>query len=112
MGMPVFMEDCKRRCSRPVSYLAWTEPGDMRRCPRLGHFQSRSGSMDANAVLGIVYTAAVIGVCAMWFHRCARADKGRQGRAFSKRTFRYAGPGFLLGIVFLTSDLGSPPVGL
>jgi hypothetical protein len=68
--------------------------------------------MDANAIYGIAYTAAVVGVCVIWFYHCGRADKGREVRAFSKRTLRYAGSGFLLGVILLTADLGNPPVGL
>ncbi|HEX8989829.1 MAG TPA: hypothetical protein VF816_17860 [Rhodocyclaceae bacterium] len=68
--------------------------------------------MDANLFYGIFYTVAVVAVCAAWFHRCGRADRSREVRAFAKRTLRYAVPGFVLGLVLLTSDLGTPPAGL
>jgi len=51
--------------------------------------------------------AAVLGVIGTWFWLCGYADKTRQLRAFAKRTLLYAGVGLLLGIAFLTSDLGT-----
>jgi len=68
--------------------------------------------MEATLVWGITLTLAVIGTCGAWFHFCGRADKTRQLRPFAKRTFMVAGPGFLTGLAFVTSDLGSPPMGL
>jgi hypothetical protein len=68
--------------------------------------------METNLVWGIAFTLAVIGVCGTWFYCCGRADRNRQVRRFARRSFRYAGIGFLLGIAFLSSDLGSPPMGL
>ncbi len=68
--------------------------------------------MDADLFWGITFTLAVLGVCGAWFVRYARADRTRRARAFAKRTFYYAGAGFVLGLAFLTSDLGSPPMGL
>ncbi|MGE5466281.1 MAG: hypothetical protein ACM3Y9_02540 [Ignavibacteria bacterium] len=68
--------------------------------------------MDADLIWGITFTLAVIGVCGMWFYRCGHADKNRHIRRFAQRSLLYAGLGFLLGLAFLTSDLGSPPMGL
>jgi len=51
--------------------------------------------------------AAVLGVIGTWFWLCGYADRTRQLRAFAKRTLLFAGAGLLLGIGFLTSDLGT-----
>jgi hypothetical protein len=68
--------------------------------------------MDADLFWGVAFTVAVVGTCCVWFYCCGRADKNRQLREFAKRTFLYAGPGFLLGLVYVTSDLGPAPLGL
>jgi hypothetical protein len=51
--------------------------------------------------------AAVLGVIGTWFWLCGYADRTRQLRAFATRTLLFAGAGLLLGIGFLTSDLGT-----
>lgn len=68
--------------------------------------------MDANFLLGIAFTVGVVAVCGVWFYWCGYADKMRQVRPFAKRSFRYAGYGFVLGVAYLSADLGSPPMGL
>jgi hypothetical protein len=68
--------------------------------------------MDADLIFGIALTLAVLAVCGLWFYRCAHAERARQMRGFARRSFRYAGAGFLLGVAYLTSDLGTPPMGL
>jgi len=55
---------------------------------------------------GVTLSLAVIAVMAFWFHACGRADHARALRAFARRTLVYAIPGFLVGLAFLTSDLG------
>jgi len=68
--------------------------------------------METDLILGIALTVAVLGVCGAWFFWCGYADRTRQTRALAKRTLIYAGGGFLLGIAFITSDLGTPPMGV
>ena len=68
--------------------------------------------MEDKLFWGIALTVAVVGVCVRWFVACGEADRARQLRPFAKRTVLYAGPGFLIGLAFATSDLGSPPMGL
>jgi hypothetical protein len=68
--------------------------------------------MEAELFWGIAFTVAVVGVCGVWFYRCGHADKTRQLRPFANRTFFYAGPGFLLGLTYVTADLGPAPMGL
>lgn len=63
--------------------------------------------MDINLLWGIALTLAVLGVLGVWFHWCGHADKTRQMRAFAMSTLRYAGVGFVVGVAFLTSDLGT-----
>lgn len=65
--------------------------------------------MDTNLLWGIALTLAVLGVLGLWFHGCGQADKTRQVRAFAMLTLRYAGAGFVVGLAFLTSDLGTGP---
>lgn len=65
--------------------------------------------MDANLLWGAALTLTVLAVLGGWFALCGRADKRRGMRAFARRTFLYAGVGFVLGLAFLTSDLGSAP---
>jgi hypothetical protein len=65
--------------------------------------------MEADLILGIALTLAVLGVCGTWFRRYGQADKTRRAHAFAKRSLLYAGTGFLGGLAFVTSDLGSPP---
>ena len=65
--------------------------------------------MDKNLLWGIALTLAVFGVLGFWFRSCGRADRTRQMRAFAMLTLRYAGVGFVLGMAFLTSDLGTAP---
>jgi hypothetical protein len=65
--------------------------------------------VDRNLLWGIALVLAVLGVLGVWFHWCGRADRTRQMRAFAVRTLRYAGVGFVLGMAFLTSDLGTAP---
>jgi hypothetical protein len=61
---------------------------------------------------GIALTLAVVGVCGTWFFWCGHADETRQLRAFAKRTFLYAGVGLLVGLAFLSSGQGPPPMGI
>ena len=68
--------------------------------------------MDANLFWGIAWTLAVLGVCGTWFFWCGRADTMRCVRPFAKHTLLYAGGGFVAGLAVVTSDLGSPPMGL
>ncbi len=68
--------------------------------------------MEADLFWGITFTVAVLGVCGTWFFWCGHADKTRQVRAFAKRTFLYAGPGFLVGLSLVTSGFGTPPMGV
>ena len=63
--------------------------------------------MDINLLWMIVLILAVLGVLGVWFHWCGHADKARQMRAFAMSTLRYAGVGFVVGVAFLTSDLGT-----
>ena len=65
--------------------------------------------MDTNLLWGIALTLAVLGVLGVWFRWCGHADKTRQVRAFAMSTFRYAGVGFVVGVAFLTSDIGTAP---
>jgi len=65
--------------------------------------------VDKNLLWGIALTLAVFGVLGFWFRSCGRADRTRQMRAFAMLTLRYAGVGFVLGMAFLTSDLGTAP---
>jgi hypothetical protein len=65
--------------------------------------------VNANLVWGMFLTAAVLGGLGFWFHRCGRADQSRELRGFAIRTLRYAGAGFVVGVAFLTSDLGTAP---
>jgi hypothetical protein len=65
--------------------------------------------VDANLAWGVAFTLSVLAVLGGWFVLCGRADKRRGVRAFAKRTFLYAGLGFVLGLAFLTSDLGTAP---
>lgn len=66
--------------------------------------------MDANLLWGVALTLVVLGVLGVWFVLCGRADKRRRVREFARRTFVYAGIGFVLGLAFLTSDLGTAPL--
>jgi hypothetical protein len=65
--------------------------------------------VDANLSWEIALTLAVLGVLGVWFRWCGQADKARQMRAFAMRTLVYAGAGFVVGVAFLTSDIGSAP---
>lgn len=65
--------------------------------------------MDTSLLGGFALTLAVLGILGLWFYGCGRADKKRQVRAFAKSTLLYAGVGFVIGVAFLTSDLGSAP---
>jgi hypothetical protein len=56
---------------------------------------------------GFALTVVVIGVLGAWFAACGHADKARRSRHFARRTLVYAGIGFVLGLAFLTSDLGT-----
>lgn len=78
-----------------------------RNCPA-----RRAKLMDTNLFWGTALTLAVLAVCGAWFFWCGHADRTRQLRAFAKRTLVYAGLGFLVGLAFLSSDLGTPPMGL
>jgi len=64
--------------------------------------------VDINLLWMIVLILAVLSVLGVWFHWCGHADKARQMRAFAMSTLRYAGVGFVVGVAFLTSDLGTP----
>jgi hypothetical protein len=68
--------------------------------------------MESDLFWGITCTVAVVSVCGGWFYYCGHADKTRQLRAFAKRTFIYAGAGFLLGLTYVTADLGPAPMGV
>ncbi|HWS13478.1 MAG TPA: hypothetical protein VN279_11800 [Rhodocyclaceae bacterium] len=68
--------------------------------------------METDLFWGIALTLAVLGTCGAWFYWCGYADRTRQLRALARRTFRYAGIGFLLGLAVLNSDLGTPPMGM
>jgi hypothetical protein len=61
---------------------------------------------------GIILTLAVLGVCGMWFYWCGHADKMRQTRAFAKHTFLYAGLGFVIGLVYLSSGRAPSSMGV
>jgi len=63
--------------------------------------------VDANLLWGIALVLTVIGVLGAWFHWCGQADEARRMRAFAMSTLRYAGAGFVVGLAFLTSDLGT-----
>jgi hypothetical protein len=65
--------------------------------------------VDTNLLWGIAFTLAVLGVLGVWFYWCGHADRNRQMRAFAMTTLRYAGVGFVVGVAFLTSDLGTAP---
>lgn len=65
--------------------------------------------VDTNLLWGITLTAAVFGVLGVWFYWCGHADEARQMRAFTMSTLRYAGAGFVVGVAFLKSDLGTAP---
>jgi hypothetical protein len=65
--------------------------------------------VENNLLWGIALILGVLGVLGVWFHSCGRADSRRQMRAFAMNTLRYAGVGFVLGLAFLTSDLGTAP---
>ena len=65
--------------------------------------------MDTDLVWGSVLTVTVLGVLGVWFYWCGHADRTRQMRGFAMSTLRYAGAGFLVGVAFLTSDLGTAP---
>jgi len=65
--------------------------------------------VDTNLLWGIALTLAVLGVLGVWFYWCGQADRTRQMRAFAMNTLRYAGVGFVVGVAFLTSDLGTAP---
>jgi len=65
--------------------------------------------VDTNLLWVIALTVAVLGVLGVWFYWCGYADKTRQMRAFAMSTLRYAGVGFVVGVAFLTSDLGTAP---
>jgi hypothetical protein len=65
--------------------------------------------VDTNLLWGIALTLAVLGVLGVWFYWCGHADKTRQMRTFAMITLRYAGAGFVVGVAFLTSDLGTAP---
>jgi hypothetical protein len=68
--------------------------------------------METDLYWGIALTVAVVGICGAWFFCCGYADKTRRARAFARRTLLYAGPGFVLGLAFVTSGLGTAPMGL
>jgi hypothetical protein len=65
--------------------------------------------VDTNLLWGIALTLTVLGVLGVWFYWCGHADRTRQMRAFAMNTLRYAGVGFVVGVAFLTSDLGTAP---
>jgi hypothetical protein len=72
----------------------------------------RQELVDTDLFWGIALTLAVLCVCGAWFVWCGYADKTRQLRRLAKHTLLYAGAGFLVGTAFLTSDLGTAPMGL
>lgn len=63
-----------------------------------------------NVLWGAALTLAVVAVLGAWFFLCGRANERRQARPFAKTTLVYAGAGFVVGVAFLTSDLGSPAI--
>src|SRR6266498_3199438 len=65
--------------------------------------------LDTDLLWGVALTLAVLGVLGAWFYWCGYADKTRQMRTFAKSTLLYAGVGFVVGVAFLTSDLGTAP---
>jgi hypothetical protein len=65
--------------------------------------------VDINLLWMIALILAVLGVLGVWFHWCGRADRARRLRDFAMSTLRYAGVGFVVGVAFLTSDLGTAP---
>lgn len=65
--------------------------------------------MDTDLLWGIALILTVLGILGVWFHWCGHADQARQMRAFAMSTLRYAGVGFVVGVAFLTSDLGTAP---
>ena len=65
--------------------------------------------METDLAWGAALMFAVLGVLGTWFYWCGRADKERRLRPFAKRTLLFAGAGFVVGVAFLTSDLGSAP---
>jgi hypothetical protein len=66
-------------------------------------------AVDFNLLWGFLLTLAVVGALGVWFFWCGRADKRRQVRPFARSTLLYAGAGFVVGVAFLTSDLGPAP---
>jgi hypothetical protein len=68
--------------------------------------------VDINLLWGFALTPGVLGVLGAWFCCCGHADKATQVRALAMNTLCYAGVGFVVGVAFLTSDLGTiPPEG-
>jgi hypothetical protein len=65
--------------------------------------------VDIDLLWGFALTLTVLGVLGAWFFWCGHADERRQMRAFARSTFLYAGVGFVVGVAFLTSDLGTAP---
>jgi hypothetical protein len=68
--------------------------------------------VEAELAWGIFFSVAVIGVCAAWFRLYGYAERNRNARGFARRSAVCAGGAFVLGLAFMTSDLGSPPMGL
>jgi hypothetical protein len=68
--------------------------------------------MEAELGWGIFFSVSVLGVCAAWFRRYGYEERRRNARNFAKRTSLYAGSAFVLGLAYLTADLGGPPMGL
>jgi hypothetical protein len=65
--------------------------------------------VDTNVLWGVVLALAVLGVLGAWFYWCGHADEVRQLQTFARSTLLYAGAGFVVGLAFLTSDIGTAP---
>ena len=105
-----------RRSRKPEGWIRGGEHSEVAKRRATLRFSNkplrRHEPMDSNLFWGIALTLAVLGVCGAWFYWCGYADRTRQLRAFAKRTFLYAGVGFLVGLAILSSDLGTAPMGV
>ena len=108
--------DCFHRSTKTEGWIRGGEHSEVAKRRATLRFSNnllrRHEPMDSNLSWGIALTLAVLGVCGAWFYWCGYADRTRQLRAFAKRTFLYAGVGFLVGLAILSSDLGTAPMGV